>query len=105
MQFILWRHAEAEIGTGNDLVRALTAKGHQQAKRTAHRINKMLPKSAKICVSEATRSQQTAAYCCLNSIPMYWQWICCQFCKLVKMMNAWCGSGINFGLGNWRRIC
>ena len=47
MQFILWRHAEAEIGTGNDLVRALTAKGHQQAKRTAHRINKLLPKSAK----------------------------------------------------------
>lgn len=62
MQFILWRHAEAEIGTGNDLVRTLTAKGHQQAKRTAHRINKMLPKSAKICVSEAARSQQTAAY-------------------------------------------
>lgn len=62
MKLILWRHAEAEIGTGDDLARTLTPKGHQQAQTATEKINKILPKQAIICVSQASRSQQTAAY-------------------------------------------
>lgn len=62
MHLILWRHAEAEIGTGNDLIRQLTPKGHRQAQIASEHIKRLLPKHACVCVSQATRSQQTAHY-------------------------------------------
>ncbi len=63
MQLILWRHAEAEDGD-NDLQRALTAKGRQQAKASAAWLKNHLPPYYALWASEAVRSQQTAA--CLS---------------------------------------
>lgn len=60
MELIFWRHAEAEEGS-NDLARALTAKGEKQAKRMAGFLNARLPASARILVSPAVRTQQTAS--------------------------------------------
>ena len=60
MELIFWRHAEAEEGA-NDLARALTAKGEKQAKRMAGFLNARLPASARILVSPAVRTQQTAS--------------------------------------------
>jgi phosphohistidine phosphatase len=59
MELILWRHAEAEIGEP-DLGRRLTARGEKQARRVAEWLHAQLPDSARILVSPATRSQQTA---------------------------------------------
>ncbi|EQD36582.1 phosphohistidine phosphatase, SixA, partial [mine drainage metagenome] len=39
---ILWRHAEAEEGFP-DLARALTERGHQQARQVAHWLKTHLP--------------------------------------------------------------
>lgn len=66
MDLILWRHAEAEEGL-DDLARQLTDKGHQQAKLSARWLKKNLPADAQLWVSEAVRSQQTAAYLSKNS--------------------------------------
>ena len=63
MDLILWRHAEAlemrEVQ--DDLDRALTSKGERQAQRMAGWLNRQLPSSARILVSPARRTQQTAA--------------------------------------------
>lgn len=59
MELILWRHAEAESGVP-DLRRALTAKGHEQAWKTADWLNRHLPNSCRIFSSPATRTVQTA---------------------------------------------
>lgn len=61
MQIILWRHAEAMNGV-DDLARELTDKGHKQAAKIANELRKRLPESYTLWVSEAKRSQQTAAY-------------------------------------------
>lgn len=61
MELILWRHAEAEEGD-DDLARALTKRGQQQANRMAGWLRHRLPKEYKLLVSEAVRSQQTAAF-------------------------------------------
>lgn len=61
MQLILWRHAEAEIGE-QDLARALTVKGRKQAQKIAAELHKRLPEHYDLWVSEAVRSQQTAAF-------------------------------------------
>ncbi|MDO4434437.1 MAG: histidine phosphatase family protein [Alysiella sp.] len=61
MQIILWRHAQAEDGK-HDLMRALTPKGQQQAKKMASKLKKMLPENTQVWVSEAIRSRETAAY-------------------------------------------
>lgn len=61
MQLILWRHAEAEMGM-NDLARELTAKGRKQASKMAVELSRRLPAHYQLWVSEAVRSQQTAAY-------------------------------------------
>lgn len=62
MDLILWRHAEAfemrEVQT--DLDRALTPKGERQAQRMAAWLNRQFPSSARILVSPARRTQQTA---------------------------------------------
>lgn len=61
---ILWRHAEAEdLQHGHsDLERALTKKGHRQAKQMAAWLKKYLPKQTYTMVSPSLRTQETAAY-------------------------------------------
>ena len=61
MDLILWRHAEAaEADAGeDDLQRALTTKGHKQARRMADWLTSQLPESCKILVSPAVRTLQT----------------------------------------------
>jgi len=63
VDLILWRHAEAvELREpGDDLARALTAKGERQAQRMAQWLNLHLPSSTRVLVSPALRTQQTAA--------------------------------------------
>ncbi|WP_066567021.1 histidine phosphatase family protein [Snodgrassella sp. CFCC 13594] len=61
MDLILWRHAEAEEGD-EDLQRKLTNKGQQQAKITATWLRERLPEHTRVWVSQAKRSQQTAAH-------------------------------------------
>jgi phosphohistidine phosphatase len=62
MDLLLWRHAEAEdAGRGNDLERALTARGRAQAERVAAWLAERLPDDARILVSPAKRCQQTVA--------------------------------------------
>ena len=58
---ILWRHAEAEYGPP-DLERALTGKGHEQAKLMANWLQHHLPQPYQVWASQAQRSRQTAAY-------------------------------------------
>lgn len=64
MELILWRHAEAEEliveDIALDLERKLTKKGERHAKKMAKWLNARLPKNARILVSPAKRSQQTA---------------------------------------------
>lgn len=60
MDLILWRHAEAEEGS-NDLARALTRHGQQQAALMAGWLRKQLPDDYQLLASQARRSQQTAA--------------------------------------------
>ncbi len=60
MDLILWRHAEAEDGVP-DLERKLTSKGIKQAEKVAAFLRQHLPRDARILVSPAARTQQTAA--------------------------------------------
>ena len=59
MELILWRHAEAEDGFP-DMARQLTGKGLDQANRVADWLRVRLPENARIIVSPAHRTQQTA---------------------------------------------
>lgn len=59
MDLILWRHADAEPGAP-DLARRLTRKGRKQAKAMAAWLRTYLPKDARIIVSPATRTRETA---------------------------------------------
>ena len=59
MELILWRHADAEPGDP-DLARRLTSKGQKQAERMAAWLGPRLPDTARILVSPAARTQQTA---------------------------------------------
>lgn len=62
MDLILWRHADAALGSETlaDLDRPLTAKGHKQAKRMGEWLNLVLPENARVLVSPARRTQETA---------------------------------------------
>ncbi|APV50687.1 histidine phosphatase family protein [Betaproteobacteria bacterium GR16-43] len=60
MELILWRHAEAEDGTGDDMARALTRRGHKQAKLMAAWLRPRLGNDWKILSSPAKRALQTA---------------------------------------------
>ena len=62
MDLILWRHAEAvEDGPdGDDMARVLTPRGEKQAARMAAWLDRQLPDSARIWVSPARRTEQTA---------------------------------------------
>jgi phosphohistidine phosphatase len=60
MELILWRHADAEEGV-DDMDRALTPKGIQQADKVAKWLLKNMPPNTTVLVSPAKRAQQTAA--------------------------------------------
>jgi len=62
MDLVLWRHAEAEdwvLGC-NDRQRALTPRGAKQAARMAAWLDRQLPDGARVFVSPALRTEQTA---------------------------------------------
>jgi phosphohistidine phosphatase len=62
MDLILWRHAEAVEAApdGDDMARMLTPRGEKQAARMAAWLDRQLPDSARIWVSPARRTEQTA---------------------------------------------
>ncbi len=62
MDLILWRHAEAVEPSpdGNDMTRMLTQRGEKQAARMAAWLDRQMPESARIWVSPARRTEQTA---------------------------------------------
>jgi phosphohistidine phosphatase len=62
MDLILWRHAEAEVALDgmDDLSRKLTSKGERQATRMAAWLDAHLPEGARVLVSPAKRTHQTA---------------------------------------------
>ena len=62
MDLILWRHAEAveAVGAEDDMARTLTPRGEKQAARMATWLDRQLPDSARIWVSPARRTEQTA---------------------------------------------
>ncbi len=62
MDLLLWRHAEAQEAQpgGDDLARALTPRGEKQAARMAAWLDRQLPEGARILVSPARRTEQTA---------------------------------------------
>lgn len=62
MDLILWRHADAEIGTSllPDAERQLSAKGIKQASKMAGWLNTHLPENCRILVSPTLRTRQTA---------------------------------------------
>ena len=59
MNLILWRHAEAEDGE-NDMKRVLTKRGIKQAVLMADWLREQAPQDARILVSPADRTKQTA---------------------------------------------
>ena len=62
MDLILWRHAEAAQAEQptEDMARALTVRGEKQAMRMAAWLDRQLPDSARVLVSPARRTEQTA---------------------------------------------
>lgn len=62
MDLILWRHAEAQEAEdgGDDLARALTARGEKQAARVAAWLDRQLPEGLRVLASPARRTEQTA---------------------------------------------
>lgn len=62
MDLVLWRHAEAQEWTEgcDDMARALSSRGEKQATRMANWLDRQLPEGARILVSPARRSEQTA---------------------------------------------
>jgi len=62
MDLVLWRHAEAEdwVPGCNDGQRALTPRGVKQAARIGAWLDRQLPDGARVLVSPALRTEQTA---------------------------------------------
>src|SRR5512145_3245632 len=62
MDLVLWRHAEAHdwVPGCNDLERSLTPRGEKQAARMATWLDRQLPEGARVLVSPARRTEQTA---------------------------------------------
>lgn len=63
MELILWRHAEAQDGTGMaDSDRKLTAVGEKQAEKMGRWLQTRLPRKTRILVSPTRRTRQTADF-------------------------------------------
>lgn len=62
MDLVLWRHAEAQewVEGCDDMARTLTSRGEKQAARMANWLGRQLPEGARILVSPARRTEQTA---------------------------------------------
>jgi phosphohistidine phosphatase len=62
MDLLLWRHAQAHeaLAGFDDMSRPLTQKGEGQAARVATWLDRQLPESARVLVSPALRTEQTA---------------------------------------------
>jgi len=62
MDLVLWRHAEAQdwVPGCDDLQRSLTPRGEKQAARMAAWLDRQLPEGARVLVSPARRTEQTA---------------------------------------------
>jgi phosphohistidine phosphatase len=62
MDLVLWRHAEAQdwVQGCDDLERSLTPRGEKQAARMAAWLDRQLPEGARVLVSPARRTEQTA---------------------------------------------
>ena len=62
MDLVLWRHAEAQdwVEGCDDMARTLTSRGDKQAARMAKWLHRQIPDTARILVSPARRSEQTA---------------------------------------------
>jgi phosphohistidine phosphatase len=60
MELILWRHAQAEDGTGDDQARALTKRGRKQAARMAEWLGPRLTGDWTVLASPAKRALETA---------------------------------------------
>lgn len=62
MDLFLWRHADAgtPVAGPADLQRPLTAKGRRQARRMAAWLDRQLPADARVLVSPALRTRETA---------------------------------------------
>ncbi|WP_066705919.1 SixA phosphatase family protein [Curvibacter delicatus] len=62
MDLVLWRYAEAHdwVPGCNDLERSLTPRGEKQAARMASWLDRQLPEGARVLVSPARRTEQTA---------------------------------------------
>ena len=58
MDLILWRHAQAEVGSP-DHTRELSAQGRKQAQRMGAWLDRVLPASCKILSSPTARTLQT----------------------------------------------
>jgi phosphohistidine phosphatase len=58
VELILWRHCDAAAGIP-DALRALTARGRDDAQRMARWLAPRLPDACRIVASPATRAQQT----------------------------------------------
>lgn len=58
MDLLLWRHAEAESRIP-DAMRALTPRGREQAKGTAHWLAGHAPRGLRVLVSPSVRTRQT----------------------------------------------
>ncbi|GHT96389.1 hypothetical protein AGMMS49545_21220 [Betaproteobacteria bacterium] len=61
MELLLWRHAEAQEGTPDEL-RQLTTRGQKQAKKIARWLETDAPKNLRLMVSPTLRTRQTAAF-------------------------------------------
>lgn len=59
MEFILWRHAEAE-DSSPDTTRRLTPKGEKQARKIAQWLKERVEKPLRVLASPSVRTQQTA---------------------------------------------
>ena len=62
MDLIVWRHADAEDANAPDadMARCLSARGIRQATRMAQWLDRKLPDNARVLVSPARRTEQTA---------------------------------------------
>lgn len=61
MDLILWRHAQAEDGTP-DAARALTSRGHRDARDVARWLRRHLPAPVRVLASPAVRTRETATH-------------------------------------------